>query len=108
MSEPMNDRCPLCGCEGDADVTGKRYCTYAKCGLPEAAWPAIAAKNAEAYKLNNARADWQTYFREEARPTKLPPKLEADIIARTPPGEGATLDDGTVWTVANGKVKRVR
>ena len=69
---------------------------------------AIAAKNAEAYKLNNARADWQTYFREEARPTKLPPKLEADIIARTPPGEGATLDDGTVWTVANGKVKRVR
>ena len=62
----------------------------------------------EVAKMLSARGDWQTYFREEARRTKLPPKLEADIIARTPPGEGATLDDGTVWTVANGKVKRVR
>lgn len=35
------DRCPLCGCEGDADVTGKRYCTNPKCSLPESNWAAV-------------------------------------------------------------------
>lgn len=37
MTNPI-ERCPACGCEGDVDVTGKRYCTNARCGLPEANW----------------------------------------------------------------------
>ena len=70
---------------------------------------AVAAGNAEAYRLNGARADWQTYFREEVRPTQLPPATVAALNKQLTPGNGATLDDGSVWTkTSSGKLKRVR